>query len=283
MSKALQRLSKYVHRTPVFRSSTVDEIVGRKVYFKAENLQKTGSFKFRGALNALFEADPEQLSNGVVTHSSGNHGACPTFAKLCKLLLLLLFLWDCIVVKVFALLLFLLPGQGLAAAAQLLNVPCTVVVPHTCPATKVAALQESYGATVLFCEPTQQSRNSTVADVAEETGAVVIPPYNHVDVIAGQGTLAEEFLQQVSAEDGADGGLDAIIVPTSGGGMLAGIAGVAGKAGVKTFAVEPKGKVRGGLDVNTAPVRSISSLCTSCPDVGGSNVFQQTNHPPGSC
>ena len=143
-------------------------------------------------------------------------------------------------------------GQGLAAAAKELGIPCTVVVPRTCPQVKIRAMRETYGATVLLCEPTQQSRNGTVSEVAERTGSTVVPPYNHPDVIAGQGTLATELFQQVEEQlrqeghDSSDAGLDAIIVPTSGGGMLAGVALAAAEhgRGVKTFAVEPSGKVR---------------------------------------
>lgn len=196
---AARRIKPYAHKTPVYTSALMNEVVGREVFFKAECLQKTGSFKFRGALNAISNLDERALTKGVVTHSSGNH------------------------------------GMGLAAAAQLMGTSCTVVVPRTCPKVKIEGMKHTYGANVVLCNPDQQSRMSTMNEVAEKTGATIIPPYNHSDVIAGQGTIGLEMADQIPD-------LDAVIVPTSGGGMLAGVASALAPRGIKVFAVEPHGK-----------------------------------------
>ena len=160
----------------------------------------TGSFKFRGAYNALSLLTPEELKRGVVCHSSGNH------------------------------------GQAVAAAAQAMGAPAAVVVPRDTPQVKVDAIT-GYGAEVVLCEPTQQSRTSTSEAIAERTGGTLIPPYNHVDVMAGQGTIALELLEDIPD-------LDAIVVPTSGGGMIAGIAAAARaiRPECRVFAAEPEGK-----------------------------------------
>jgi threonine dehydratase len=230
---AAARIAGRVHTTPIFTSRKIDAVVGRKVFFKAECLQKTGSFKIRGALNALLSLSPDVAARGVVTHSSGNH------------------------------------GQGLAAAAQELGVPCTVVVPSTCPHVKVDAMQSEYGAKVVLCEPTQRARSETTASEAARTGATVVPPYDHADVIDGQGTIGLEMRKQIP-------GLDAVIVPTSGGGMLGGIATALADPSegpsVKVFAVEPEGKRLGealtqGVRVidEDAADRPLNTVCDAMP------------------
>ncbi|XP_062621082.1 serine racemase-like [Saccostrea cucullata] len=202
IKKAHEKISPYIHFTPFFTSSTLDNVVGRKVFFKAENLQKTGSFKARGALNAVLSlkaGNPDV--NGVVTHSSGNH------------------------------------GQALAWAAKVAGVKCSVVVPNNSPKIKSEAIK-GYGAELVFCEPTPADRQSTCDRVSKENNFIIVPPYDHYDVIAGQGTIAVEFLKQVPE-------LDAILVPVSGGGMTSGIA-IAAKAikpDIKVFMVEPEGKM----------------------------------------
>lgn len=202
IKKAHERISPYIHFTPYFTSSTLDSIVGRKVFFKAENLQKTGSFKARGALNAVISLKSSNPDvRGVVTHSSGNH------------------------------------GQALAWAAKTANIKCSVVVPNNSPKIKSQAI-EGYGAELVFCEPTPADRQGTCERVAKERGYTIIPPYDHNDVIGGQGTIAVEFLKQVPD-------LDAILVPVSGGGMTSGIAIAAKtiKPDIKVFMVEVEGKM----------------------------------------
>ncbi len=180
---AHDRIRSLVHRTPVMTCATLDALAGRSLVFKCENFQKVGAFKFRGASNAVFRLEDAVARRGVVTHSSGNH------------------------------------AQALALAARLRGIPAHIVMPDNAPAVKVNAVRD-YGATIIFCESTQVAREETAARVVRETGGTLIPPYDHADVIAGQGTIALEFLEQRSD-------LQALIVPVGGGGMLSGIAVVA--------------------------------------------------------
>eukprot|EP00656_Telonema_subtile_P025379 TRINITY_DN27461_c0_g1_i2.p1 TRINITY_DN27461_c0_g1~~TRINITY_DN27461_c0_g1_i2.p1 ORF type:complete len:335 (+),score=64.28 TRINITY_DN27461_c0_g1_i2:128-1132(+) len=187
--------------TPVLSSEIIDQAAKVSAHFKCEHLQRTGSFKLRGAMNAVLNLTPEEAARGVVTHSSGNHGA------------------------------------ALAAAAAARQIPCTVVVPETTRESKVNNIRR-YGANVVLCAPTQEARTQTMlAEAARMGGASVVHPYDHVDVIAGQGTIALELLEQVPE-------LDAILVPTSGGGMLTGIAAAARglKPEIRVIACEPLGK-----------------------------------------
>jgi threonine dehydratase len=177
---ASQRLAPWIHRTPVMTSKTLDERSGGTVFLKAENFQKVGAFKIRGAMNALLQLDEFERERGVITHSSGNH------------------------------------GQALAQAGQWLGVPVTVVMPKTAPEIKRAAT-EGYGATVISCEPTLESRESTVNRLIAENGFTLIHPFDNWQVIAGQGTAAWELLDQA-------GPLDMVICPVGGGGLLAGTA-----------------------------------------------------------
>nr|XP_022344493.1 serine racemase-like isoform X2 [Crassostrea virginica] len=178
---AKEKISPYVHECPVVTSSTLDKMVGRKVFFKAESFQKTGSFKARGALNAvlsLVAKSPEV--HGVVTHSSGNH------------------------------------GQALAWASNMVGLDCTVVVTNNTPKSKCEAIK-AYGADLVFCEPTYADRIKICNKISEERSIPYISSSDDYDIMAGQGTIAVEFLNQVPD-------LDAVIVPVSGGGMAAGIA-----------------------------------------------------------
>lgn len=178
--EAARRLEPWVHRTPVLTSRTLDERAGCAVFLKCENLQRVGAFKFRGAMNALLQLDQTRRSAGVVTHSSGNH------------------------------------AQALALAGQLLGVPVTIVMPRTAPAVKRAAT-EGYGARIVTCEPTLQSREATVADLIERHGFTLVHPFNDWSVIAGQGTAALELLDQSRP-------LDVVIAPVGGGGLVSGTA-----------------------------------------------------------
>ncbi len=196
---AAARIAGHVHRTPVMRSRTFDTLSGRRIWFKCECLQRTGSFKVRGALNAVLRLPPEVARRGVVTHSSGNH------------------------------------AQALALAARLRGVPAHVVMPSDATPAKWRAV-ESYGGRITFCEPTMAARQATAAAVQARTGAVLIPPFDHPDVVAGQGTVALELLAQIDD-------LDAIVVPVGGGGLVSGVAIVvrALRPDVRVIGAEPAG------------------------------------------
>jgi len=155
---AAARISGWAHRTPVLTCATIDRAVGAAVFFKCENLQKVGAFKFRGATNAVFSLSDEEAARGVATHSSGNH------------------------------------AQALALAAANRKIPAHVVMPSTSAAPKKAAVL-GYGARVVECEPTLASRESTLDEVVARTGAVFVHPYDDYRVIAGQATAAMELLE----------------------------------------------------------------------------------------
>lgn len=197
---AARRIAPYVHRTPVMSSQLINAEAGCEIFFKCENLQKVGAFKARGAHNAVLCLSPEQLARGVATHSSGNHAA------------------------------------ALALAASHFSVPAYIVMPENAPASKVAAVR-AYGGDITFCESTQAARESTLQALCARTGASFIPPYDHPDVIAGQGTTALELAQQIDPTP------DFLLAPVGGGGLLAGCA-VASKAlqtGTAVLGAEPAG------------------------------------------
>jgi threonine dehydratase len=200
---AAKTISGVAHRTPVMTCSAIDGIAGRRLFFKCENFQKVGAFKFRGAFNAVSQLSDEAAANGVVTHSSGNH------------------------------------AQALALAAKMRGVPAYIVMPSTAPTVKKAAV-EGYGAEVIVCEPTLAARESTASEVQARTGATFIHPYDNDDVIAGQGTAMLELFEQ-AAELGTK--LDAVIAPVGGGGLLAGtsIAARGLDSSIRVFAGEPVG------------------------------------------
>lgn len=175
---AAERIDGFAHRTPVFTSRTIDDETGARIFFKCENLQRTGSFKFRGAFNSLARFDQRQREAGVVTFSSGNH------------------------------------AQGIALSAALLKIPATIVMPTDAPAAKVAATQ-GYGASVVFYDRYAEDREEIARGLAQERGMTLIPPYDHPDVLAGQGTAAKELFESIGA-------LDALFVGLGGGGMLSG-------------------------------------------------------------
>jgi threonine dehydratase len=178
--EAAGRLAGAANRTPVLTSRTVNEEFGAQVFFKCENLQRTGAFKFRGAYNALSRFTPEQRRAGVVTFSSGNH------------------------------------AQAVALAAKLLDMPATIVMPHDAPAAKVAGTR-GYGGKVVIYDRYKEDREQIGRDLADKHGLTLIPPYDHPDVIAGQGTAARELFEET-------GPLDAFFVCLGGGGLLAGSA-----------------------------------------------------------
>lgn len=177
---AAERIAPHAHRTPVMTCSTLDRMTGVQLFFKCENLQRVGAFKFRGACNAVFKLSEREAARGVVTHSSGNF------------------------------------AQALALSARVRGIEAHIVMPVNAPRVKRRAV-EGYGATIVPCEPTLQARETTAAAVVERTGGTLLHPYDHPDVIAGQGTIGLELVEQVP-------GLDAVVVPIGGGGLISGIA-----------------------------------------------------------
>ena len=196
--QAAERIRPFAHHTPVVTCSSLDRQVGAQIFMKCENLQKVGAFKFRGACNAVFSLTDEEAARGVATHSSGNH------------------------------------AQAVALAAKLRGIPAYIVMPENAPAVKKAAVA-GYGGQITFCKPTLQARESTTAQIVEETGATVVHPYNDYRVIAGQGTAALELLEEIPD-------LDAVIAPVGGGGLLSGTA-IAAKGllpKIRVIAAEPE-------------------------------------------
>jgi threo-3-hydroxy-L-aspartate ammonia-lyase len=195
---AAERLRGVAHRTPVVTSRTLDARTGGRVFLKCENLQRMGAFKFRGAYNRIAQLTDAERRRGVVAFSSGNH------------------------------------AQGVALAAQLLDVPAVIVMPSDAPAAKLAATRE-YGAEIIEYDRNTMNRNEIAARLALERGAALVPPYDDAAIIAGQGTVALELLQDV-----AD--LDVLVVCTGGGGLLAGcaLAAVALRPEIAVYGVEPE-------------------------------------------
>jgi threonine dehydratase len=195
---AAERLRGVAHRTPVVTSRTIDEIVGAEVFLKCENLQRAGAFKFRGAYNAISRLTPEQLGRGVATYSSGNH------------------------------------AQAVALACRLLGTTALVVMPEDTPASKRAAT-EGYGAEVVTYDRYTQDRVALGNRIAAQRGLTIVPPYDDAHVIAGQGTVALELLEESQP-------LDAIVIPVGGGGLLAGcsIAARAVSPTIGLIGVEPE-------------------------------------------
>lgn len=177
---AAQRILGFAHKTPVLTSTTANKQFGAELFFKCENFQRMGAFKFRGAFNALAQLSPEQKKAGVIAFSSGNH------------------------------------AQGVALAAQLLDIPATILMPNDSPTVKVAATQ-GYGAKVIHFDRYTENRELLCQQLAKQHGFTIIPPYDHPHIIAGQGTTAKELIDEV-------GPLDALFVCLGGGGLLSGCA-----------------------------------------------------------
>jgi len=191
---AAGRIEGHAHRTPVLTSRTANEELGAEVFFKAENLQRMGAFKFRGGFNALSRFNEAQRKAGVVAFSSGNH------------------------------------AQAIALSARLLGIPATIIMPEDAPASKIAATR-GYGGNVVTYDRYKEDREEIGRKLAEEKGMTLIPPYDHADVIAGQGTAAKELFEEV-------GELDYFFVCLGGGGLLSGSA-------LATRALSPKCKLYG--------------------------------------
>jgi threo-3-hydroxy-L-aspartate ammonia-lyase len=195
---AADRIAGVAHRTPVVRSRTLDALVGAQVFLKCENLQRVGAFKFRGAYNAASRLSPDQLRRGLAAYSSGNH------------------------------------AQAVALAARELGSTAVIVMPQDAPASKAAAVR-GYGGEIVTYDRYTGDRVAIGEQLARERGLALIPPYEHPDVIAGQGTAALELLEDV-------GELDALVVPVGGGGLVAGCATIATaiRPSIRVIGVEPE-------------------------------------------
>ncbi len=158
IQEAEDRIKSFIHRTAILKSDSINDIAEAKIFFKCENFQKIGAFKMRGALNAIMQLSEKEKSNGVVTHSSGNH------------------------------------AQAVALAAKMAGIKAYIVMPNTAPKIKVKGV-ESYGGIIHFCEPTLEARESNMEKIQKAKNCTFIPPFNHKDVILGQATAAKELLE----------------------------------------------------------------------------------------
>lgn len=199
IEQAHERIKPYVQKTPVMTSNGIDEFAGCSIFFKCENFQKIGAFKARGGMNAVLSLSKGDLQKGVATHSSGNH------------------------------------AQALARAAKIAGVKSYIVMPRTSPEVKKRGVR-GLGGEIFECEPTLQSRESTLVEVIKKTGATEIHPFNNYDVIAGQATAAKELFEEVKD-------LDVIVAPVGGGGLLSGTALATEyfSRGTQVIAAEPEG------------------------------------------
>ena len=238
--RAAERVAGVAHRTPVLTSRTLDARTGASAFLKAENFQRMGAFKFRGAYNRLAQLSSAERERGVVAFSSGNH------------------------------------AQGVALAAQLLEIPATIVMPTDAPRAKVEATR-GYGAEVVLYDRAREDRTEIAKRIAEERGATLVPPYDDARIIAGQGTAGLELFE-------SSGPLDALLVPTGGGGLLSGCALAAAKLspGIEVWAVEPeagndwKQSWERGERVTISLPRTIADgLQTTSPGVLTFAIFRQ--------
>ena len=194
---AHDRIRSFIHRTPILTNKSLNELSGASLYFKCENFQKVGAFKIRGATNTVEQLSQAEIDKGVVTTSSGNHGA------------------------------------ALSMAVTRRGGRTKVVMPNNTPKIKVNNVERN-GGEVIWCEPEQSSRESVLADLVEQTGAIVVHPYNHERIVAGQGTCAKELMED-------EPNLDMIVCPVSGGGLLSGtlLAAKGMKPEIMVYGAEP--------------------------------------------
>ena len=228
---AAGRISGYVHQTPLMTSRQINQIAGCSLYFKCENFQKIGAFKARGAVNATLSLSEDQRKNGIATHSSGNH------------------------------------AQALAYAGSIVDVKSYIVMPDNAPSIKIDAVK-GYGAEIIFCKPTLDSRETFLQEVVEDTSAYFIHPYNNYSVIAGQATSAYEIFQLKND-------LDYILTPVGGGGLLSGtlLSRNYFSPGTKVIAGEPTGAddayrslIKGKIVPSLNPDTIADGLLTSLGD-----------------
>lgn len=217
---AARRIEGHAHRTPVMGSATLQQESGAAFHFKCENFQRVGAFKFRGAFNALSRFDERQRKAGVIAFSSGNH------------------------------------AQAIALSAKLLGMPAAIVMPSDAPAGKLAATR-GYGADVIIYDRYADDRDAIGRTLAQERGATLIPPFDHPDIVAGQGTAAKELFEEV-------GPLDALFVCMGGGGLLAGsaLAARALSPGCKVFGVEPEAGNDGQQSLRAGRIVKIATPTT---------------------
>lgn len=232
--QAAERISGVANRTPVLTSRTVNEEFGAQVFFKCENMQRIGAFKFRGAYNALSKFSPEQRRGGVVAFSSGNH------------------------------------AQAIALAARLLDIPATIIMPHDAPATKVAATK-GYGGNVVMYDRYKEDREQIGRALAARDGLTLIPPYDHPDVIAGQGTVAKELFDET-------GPLDALFVCLGGGGLLAGstLSARALSPQCRLYGVEPEAGNDGQQSFRSGAIVHIDTPATIADGAQTQHLGQHT-------
>lgn len=198
IQEAHDRVRPYIHRTPVLTNQTINDRAGAELFFKCENFQKIGAFKARGGLNAILQVVQNKEGNAITTHSSGNH------------------------------------AQAVAFAARQVGLPAYIVMPRTAPQVKKDAVR-GYGAEIIECEPTLEARENGVREVIEQTGAVLVHPFDDDRVIAGQATAAKELIEDA----GTDVPFDIIMAPVGGGGLLSGTA-------LTTHYLSPKTRVIAG-------------------------------------
>ncbi len=214
---AAERLAGVAHRTPVLTSRQLDAAVGARVFLKCENFQRTGAFKFRGAFNALSQLTATEQARGILTYSSGNH------------------------------------AQAVALAGRLTGTSACIVMPRDAPGIKRAATA-GYGAEIIEYDPEQTTRESLAARISQERGLPILPPYDHVDIIAGQGTAGLELIQEVPD-------LDIMVVPCGGGGLLSGCA-LAAKGinpDIRIVGVEPEAADDGKRSFETGVLQTVTN------------------------
>jgi len=217
---ARARLKPVVHRTPVVTSRTLDARVGARLYLKCENLQRIGAFKIRGAYNTIAQLPEEARRRGVVAFSSGNH------------------------------------AQAVARVAQLHRIPATIVMPSFAPASKIEATR-GYGAEVAFYDRAGEGREAMAERIAREQGRTLIPPFDHPDIVAGQGTAADELFEET-------GPLDALLVPVGGGGLISGsaLAAAIRSPGCRVIGVEPEAGDDGGRSFRSGRLERVEHVET---------------------
>ena len=232
---ASKRIEGHGHRTPVLTNNTINRLSGKEIFFKCENFQKIGAFKFRGGWNAISSLNDEEAVNGVCTHSSGNH------------------------------------AQAVAYAAMKRNIPAYIVMPNNAPKVKLQAV-EGYEAKITLCEPTLKARRDTLDEIAKETGAHIVHPFNDPKVIAGQGTAALELIEEINE-------LDAICAPIGGGGLMSGtcIASRSMLPNVRLFGAEPKGAddaYRSLKEGKLLPQENPNTICDGLLTSMGENTWK---------
>ena len=234
---ASRRLRGHAHVTPVMNSRTLNQTIGAQAYLKCENFQRVGAFKFRGAYNAMSQLSEADRKRGVITHSSGNH------------------------------------AQAIALVGQLLGIQTTIVMPNDAPATKRAAT-EAYGARIVGYDPQENTREKISADLEIKHGYILIPPYDHIDIVAGQGTTALEFFEKVQS-------LDMLLVPCGGGGLLSGSA-VAAKNLVpecRVIGVEPELADDATRSFQTGTLHTVSNPPTIADGTRTPSLGEQVTFP----